>query len=183
LPTQETNLGNLVADSMLHNTRHTGAGIAIINGGGIRTSMPRGDITLEQIISVLPFDNYLVTFNLTGEQIISALENGVSQVEGVQGRFPQVAGLRFTWDPEAEPGSRIVSVEVEKDGVYEPVNPASVYRVVTNDFLYQGGDGYTVFAKGTELINLGNTDYEVLAEYITTNSPIDLQIEGRITCK
>ncbi len=180
---QETNLGNLVADSMLYDARHTGADIAIINSGGIRASIPVGDITLGQTIDALPFDNYLVTFNLTGEQIISALENGVSQVEEVQGRFPQVAGLRFTWDPKAIPGSRIVSVEIEKDGVYEPINPVAVYRMVTNDFLFEGGDSYTVFARGTDLINLGNTDYEVLAEYIAANSPISPQVEGRITHK
>ena len=180
---QETNLGNLVADSMLHNARHTGDDIAIINGGGIRATIPRGDITLGQVISVLPFDNYLVSFNLTGEQILLALENGVSRVEETEGRFPQVAGLRFNWDPEAEPGSRIVSAEVAKGGVYEPINPAEIYRVVTNNFLYQGGDGYTMFSEGTDFINLGNTDYEVLAEYISANSPISLQIEGRITHK
>jgi len=180
---QETNLGNLIADSMLHKARYTGTGIAILNGGGIRASIPKGDITLEQVMSVLPFDDYLVAFDLTGEQIIAALENGVSQVEEAQGRFPQVAGLRFTWDPEAKSGSRIISVVMKKADGYEPINPMDTYRVVTNSFLYKGGDGYTIFAEGTDFINLGYTDYEILVEYISANSPVKPQIEWRISRK
>ena len=177
---RETNLGNLVADSMLHQAGDTGTGIAIINGGAIRTSIPAGDVTLEQAKAVLPFDNYLVAFNLTGEQIVVALENGVSQAAEVQGRFPQVAGLRFVWNPEAKPGSRIVSVEVKKASGYEPINLSATYRVVTNNFLYGGGDGYTMFATGADFINFGDTDYQVLAAYITANSPVNPRIEGRI---
>jgi 5'-nucleotidase / UDP-sugar diphosphatase len=180
---RETNLGNLVADSMLYKAGRAGAGIAVTTGGGIRDSIPKGDITLGQVRSVLPFDNYLVAFDLTGEQIIAALENGVSQVEDEQGRFPQVSGLRFVWDPGAKPGSRIVSVEVKEAGGYEPINVSNSYRVVTTNYLYQGGDGYTMFSQGTNYINLGYIDYEVLAEYITANYPIGATIEGRICRK
>ena len=180
---RETNLGNLVADSMLSKASRTGASIDIISGGGIRDSIPKGDVTLGQVMSILPFDNYLVAFDLTGEQIIAALENGVSQVEDEQGRFPQVSGLRFVWDPGAKPGSRIVSVEVEEAGGYEPINVSNSYRVVTTNYLYQGGDGYTMFSQGTNYVNLGYIDYEVLAEYITANSPVNPGIEGRIRRK
>jgi 2',3'-cyclic-nucleotide 2'-phosphodiesterase (5'-nucleotidase family) len=181
--TRETNLGNLVADSMLDKAGLTGTGIAITGGGGIRDSIPAGKITLEQAMAVLPFDNYLVTFDLTGAQIIAALENGVSQVEDVQGRFPQVAGLRFTWDPSAPPGNRVISAEVNKADGYVPVDPRAVYTVVTTNYLAQGGDGYTVFTEGTNYVNLGYVDYEVLAEYITARSPVDPQTGGRISRK
>jgi 2',3'-cyclic-nucleotide 2'-phosphodiesterase (5'-nucleotidase family) len=180
---QETNLGDLITDSMLYKAGRTGAGIAILNGGSIRASVPAGDVTLGQVMSVLPFDNYLVSFELTGEQIVAALENGVSQVEEEQGRFPQVAGLRFVWDPGASPGSRIISVDVKKAGGYEPIDLNATYTVVTNNYLYQGGDGYVMFAQGIHFINLGYTDYEVLAEYITANSPVNPGIEGRIRPK
>jgi 2',3'-cyclic-nucleotide 2'-phosphodiesterase (5'-nucleotidase family) len=180
---RETNLGNLIADSMLYKAGRAGAGIAVTTGGGIRDSIPKGDITLGQVRSVLPFDNYLVAFDLTGKQIIAALENGVSQVEDEQGRFPQVSGLRFVWDPGAKPGNRIVSVEVKEAGGYEPINVSNTYRVVTTNYLYQGGDGYTMFSQGTNYINLGYIDYEVLAEYIKTNSPVNPPIEGRISRK
>jgi 2',3'-cyclic-nucleotide 2'-phosphodiesterase (5'-nucleotidase family) len=69
-----------------------------------------------EVFTVLPFQNTLATFQLTGAGVMAALENGVSQVEEGAGRFPQVAGLRFTWNPAAEPGSRIVSVEVDMGG-------------------------------------------------------------------
>lgn len=180
---QETNLGDLITDSMLYKAGRTGASIAMLNGGSIRASVPAGDVTLGQVMSILPFDNYLVAFDLTGEQIIAALENGVSQVEDEQGRFPQVSGLRFVWDPGAKPGSRIVSVEVEEAGGYEPINVSNSYRVVTTNYLYQGGDGYMMFSQGANYINLGYIDYEVLAEYITANSPVNPGIEGRICRK
>ncbi|MCX7795502.1 MAG: 5'-nucleotidase C-terminal domain-containing protein [bacterium] len=181
---QETNLANLVTDAMLAKAKVVNAVIAIQNGGGIRASIPKGKITLGQIMTVLPFGNYLVTLDLTGQQIIEALENGVSQVKDLAGRFPQVSGLRFVWDPNADVGKRIVSVEIKNpDGTYQPIDPTRTYRVVTNNFLAQGGDGYTVFQKGTNFINLGFVDYDVLREYIQKNSPINPQIEGRIIKK
>jgi 5'-nucleotidase len=180
---RETNLGNLVADSMLSAASRAGAIIALVYGGGIRDSIPKGDVTLGQVRAVLPFDDHLVVFDLTGEQIRAALENGISQVENVQGRFPQVAGLRFVWDPSAKPGNRIISVEIKKASEYEPINPSATYRVVTTDYLYGGGDGYTMFPKGSNYVNLGYVDYEVLAQYITANSPVNPQIEGRVKRK
>ena len=134
-----------------------------------------------QVMAVLPFDDYLVAVDLTGEQITAALENGVSQVEELQGRFPQVAGLRFTWDPWAEVNRRIISVEVKTPDGYQQINPSATYRIATNSFLCDGGDGYTVFQEGTHLMNLSFTGYEVLAEYIKLNSPLSPQIEGRIS--
>jgi 5'-nucleotidase / UDP-sugar diphosphatase len=180
---RETNLGNLVADSFLSKVSRNGVGIVLITGGGIRDSILAGEVSLAQIRSVLPFDNYLVAFDLTGEQILAALENGVSQVEGSQGRFPQVAGLKFVWDPAAQPGSRIISVEIKRAGGYGPLDPSATYRMATIQYLYQGGDGYTMFTQGTSFINLGYIDNEVLAEYMTANFPVNAQVEGRITHK
>jgi len=120
--TRETNMGNLVADAMLWKAAAAGAQIAIQNGGGIRVSIPAGPITLGQAMEVLPFGNYLVVLSLIGEQIIAALENGVSQVEKTAGRFPQVAGLKYTWDPAKPAGQRIVSVEVLTDKGFRPIS-------------------------------------------------------------
>jgi 5'-nucleotidase len=178
--TRETNLGNLIADAMLWKAQVAQGKIAIQNGGGIRASIPTGPITLGQAMEVLPFGNYLMVLELTGAQIVAALENGVSMVEQVAGRFPQVGGLRFTWDPGAPVGERIVLVEVRTPEGYEPIDPAATYRVVTNNFLATGGDGYTVFLEAAEVINLGFVDYEVLAEYLQAHSPVSPKEEGRI---
>jgi predicted secreted protein len=177
---QETNLGNLVADAMVSQTVSFGTTVAIVNSGAIRASIPAGDISLGQIREVMPYDNYLVVLALTGRQIIAALENGVSQVADGAGRFPQVSGLRYIWNPEAAAGSRIVSVEVKSDGGYKPIDLTGVYRVVTSDFLARGGDGYTVFQEAISVDSTGFVDYETLRDYIQNNSPLHPGVEGRI---
>jgi 5'-nucleotidase len=181
--TQETNLGNLVADAMLWKAKVAGAQIALWNGGGIRASLPAGPVTFGDCMAILPFGNYLVVLELTGEQIWQALENGVSQVERTAGRFPQVAGLRFVWDLAQPPGSRIVSVEVLLEGVWRPLDRTATYRLATSNFLAAGGDGYTMFTEAKNAWNLGFVDYEVLAEYIQAHSPVAPKVEGRIIRK
>lgn len=178
--TRETNLGNLIADAMLWKARAAGAQIAIQNGGGIRASIPAGEVTLGQVMEVLPFGNYLVVLDVTGAQLRAALENGVSLVEQAKGRFPQVAGIRFTWDPAKAAGERVVSVEVWTEEGWRPINPKGTYRVVTNNFLASGGDGYDVFLEAQQVINLGFVDYEVLADYLRAHSPVAPEVEGRI---
>lgn len=181
--TRETNLGNLIADAMLWKAAASGAQIAIQNGGGIRASIPTGAVNLGQALEVLPFGNYLVVLSLTGDQIIAALENGVSQVENVAGRFPHVAGLRFTWDPAKPAGGRIVSVEVLTPDGFKPIRKASTYKVVTNNFLAGGGDGYAVFQEAKDKVVLGFVDAEVLADYLRAHSPVSPKVEGRIVEK
>lgn len=180
---EETNLGNLVADAMLWKAKVAGAQIAIWNGGGIRASLPAGPVTFGDCMQILPFGNYLVVLEVTGEQIWQALENGVSLVEELKGRFPHVAGLRFVWDLAQPPGSRIVSVEVFMDGAWQPLDRNATYRVATSNFLAQGGDGYEMFLAAKNVWNLGFVDYEILAEYIQAHSPVAPQVEGRIVRK
>ena len=180
--TMETNLGNLVCDAMLWKTADDNTQIAIQNGGGIRASADAGDISMGKILEILPFGNTLVDLDLTGAQIIEALENGVSQIEEVKGRFPQVAGLRYTFDPRKPVGSRIVKVEVwdKASGQYVPIDPNATYRVVTNNFLFGGGDGYEVFKQGTNVYETGVLLSDALAEYIAAHSPVSPKVEGRI---
>jgi len=174
---QETNLGNLVCDAILWKTAPDNTVIAIQNGGGIRASIPPGDVTMGQILEVLPFGNQIVDLDLTGEQIIAALENGVSQYEETKGRFPQVGGLSYTFDPSKPVGSRIISVEV--GGV--PIDKTATYRVATNDFMFGGGDGYDMLAQGTNVYQTGLLLSDALAEYIQAHSPVNPTVEGRIT--
>jgi 5'-nucleotidase len=176
----ETNLGNMIADAVLEKVKAAGADIVIVNSGGIRISVPAGNITREKLMEVLPFENYLVLVDITGEQLVAALENGVSQAEEFKGRFPQVAGIRFTWNSANEPGKRIVSVDVQTESGYVPLNENAVYRVVVNDYLYSGGDGFTVFQQGSNYINAGFTYFEIMLDYFMKNSPVAPQTDGRI---
>lgn len=178
--TVETNMGDLVADAMLEKGRNINAVITLVNGGAIRSSVPAGDISIGQIYEVLPFDNYMVSADVSGTQLIAALENGVSQVEGVKGRFLQVAGLRYKWDAAAAPGKRIVSVEVKTLEGYKPVNVDEIYRVVTTDFIVGGGDGFSDIKSAVNQINMGFPLTDVVSEYLNRYSPVNPQVEGRI---
>ncbi|MBF2066097.1 MAG: 5'-nucleotidase C-terminal domain-containing protein [Calothrix sp. C42_A2020_038] len=179
--TQETNLGNLIADAILDKTRPDKAQVAIMNGGGIRSSIPVGSITVGKVLEVLPFGNTIARLDLTGAQLKEALENGVSKIENGEGRFPQVAGLRFAWNPKASVGYRILSIQVQNsDGNYQPLVANSIYRVVTNNFLLGGGDGYEIFKSGKNQIDTGFLVADVVMDYITSRSPINQQVEKRI---
>lgn len=189
----ECNLGNFVTDAM---RAETGAQIAITNGGGIRSNVPVGaetpadvalpaplQVTLGDVLTVFPFGNLVSTFSLTGADVVAALENGVSLVEEGAGRFPQVSGIRYSWDGSKPTGSRLVSVEVlGTDGTYTPIDPAATYTLVSNDFMRRGGDGYEVFAtNAVDPYDFGKPLDQVLQEYIAANSPIAPMVEGRIT--
>ena len=178
--TMETNFGNLVADASLASAEAGKATIALVNGGSIRSSIPAGDVSLGQILEAIPFNNDIVIFDVTGEQLAAALENGVSKVEAVEGRFPQVAGMRFSWDPVSLPGSRVKSVDIKTGSGFIPLDKSASYRIVTNIYMFTGGDGYTSLQKGTNVQYLGFVDYDMVTEYIEKNSPVSPKVEGRI---
>ncbi len=137
---RETNLGNLVSDIV---RKTTGAQIAIVNGGSLRTDIPKGKINVRQIYSALPFNSYLVAVKMDGRQLLAALEHGVSGIENGEGRFPQVSGLRFSFNPAKPVGQRIISAEVGG----APVKVDQEYTVATLDFIAAGGDGYKSFGE------------------------------------
>ncbi len=180
---QETNLANLICDAMLWETAAENTEICVQNGGGIRASIPTGDVTMGQVLEVLPFGNQIATFGLTGADIWAALENGVSCYEDQCGRFAQVGGLRYVFDPSLEVGSRIVSVSVKNaSGGYDPIDPDTVYKLVSNDFMRRGGDGYDMFADNAiDPYDSGAVLADAVAEYIGDNSPVSPAVEGRIT--
>ena len=178
----ECEMGTLVTNAMLDRVKDQGIQIAIQNGGGLRASIDAGAVTMGEVLTVLPFQNTLSTFEATGQTILDALENGVGQVEEGAGRFPQVAGMRFTWDSSAEPGSRIVSAEVMKDGAYMPLDPAATYGVVTNNYVRNGGDGYKMFAGDDKnAYDFGPDLADVVAEYLAGMGPYTPMTDGRIT--
>lgn len=178
----ECTMGNLVADAMVDRLSDQGITIAIQNGGGLRASIDAGTVTMGEVLTVLPFQNTLASFQLKGSDVVAALENGVSQVEEAAGRFPQVSGLKYTADLTKPAGSRITSVEVKEGDAFVAIDPNKVYGVATNNYMRSGGDGYKVFATGGQnAYDFGPGLEAVLADYISKNSPYKPYTDGRIT--
>ena len=183
----ECTMGDVVADAIRAAVASEGVQIVITNGGGIRSSLNAGDVTLGGVLEVLPFNNTVATFGLKGADVLAALENGVSRAENPDnegtGRFPQVSGLRFSWDGSKPVGERIASVEVEDaDGTFSPLDPEATYQLASNNFNRNGGDDYSMFAEDAiDPYDFGPTLSEVAANYIQANSPLTVELDGRIT--
>ncbi len=179
----ECEIGNLVADAMLDSVKDQGIDIAIQNGGGLRASIDAGEVTMGEILTVLPFQNVLSTFRLSGADVVAALESGVSQIEEGKGRFPQVAGLRYAFTTEAEPmAGRILRVEVPgADGEWVPIDEEKMYGVVSNNFMRGGGDGYAVFRDNAEdAYDFGPALEDIVAEYMIASGEYAPFTDGRI---
>ena len=181
----ECEMGNLVADAMVDRVAGQGVTIAIQNGGGLRASIDAGEVTMGEVLTVLPFQNSLATMQLTGAGVIAALENGVSQVEEGAGRFPQVSGVRFTWDAAIAPNEgRVTEVLVNDGGNWVPIDPAAMYGVVTNNFMRSGGDGYSTFANDAiNAYDYGPGLEDVVADYMAAAGAYTPYLDGRISQK
>lgn len=193
--TQESPLGNLAADALRD---YCDADIAIQNGGGIRAGLTAGDVTVGDIFAMLPFDNKVTLVEVTGQTVWDALENGVDGYPTTNGKFPQVSGIKYTFDGSKPAGERIVSVTLE-DGT--PLDLDAWYTLACNDFMCGGGDGYTMLnvfnpddgnehnsetaaqdLPGCKLVYRTNDYYRtVVSEYIKAQGSIAPALEGRIT--
>ncbi|MEJ6397285.1 bifunctional metallophosphatase/5'-nucleotidase [Yoonia sp. 208BN28-4] len=171
--------GNLVADAMLARVADQGIDVAIANSGGIRASIDAGEVTMGEVMTVLPFQNTLSTFQVTGAELMAALENGVSQIEEGAGRFPQVAGMTFTVDASAEAGSRVSDVMVGG----EALDMEATYGAVSNNYVRNGGDGYSMFENAANAYDFGPDLADVVAEYIADNPEYTPYTDGRIMMK
>jgi 2',3'-cyclic-nucleotide 2'-phosphodiesterase (5'-nucleotidase family) len=179
--TEEAAIGNLIADAMRDGVD---ADIGFANGGGIRAKKiyaPGTMITRRDILSELPFGNVVVKLELTGAQIWAALENGVSQVESNAGRFPQVSGVSFIYNPKAKAGSRVISAKIGG----QPLNKGGTYTVATNNYAAGGGDGYSVFKKGKVLIDASGATLlaGMVMNYIKVKGIVSPKVEGRIVAQ
>lgn len=194
----ESLIGDVTADA-LRKTYNTD--FAITNSGGLRADLtcpttdlvgdfcppytpPPYPITRGSVLGVLPFGNVVVTVSINGAELKTFLENGVSLMPAAQGRFPQVSGLCFTYDISAPAGSRVLSAVRQAangscTGAPIDLTAASTYTIAENDFMATGGDGYpNIYVRGTTQ----NIMDQVLADYITANTPISPAIQGRIVC-
>ena len=178
---KECSMGNLVADATLARVKDQGVTIAFANSGGLRSSIDGGDVSMGEVLTVLPFQNTVATFQLKGEDIRAALENGVSQIDDGAGRFMQVSGMKYSFDRSKPAGSRVVSVEVKEGDAFVPLDPAKTYIVAANNYVRTGGDGFKVFAtKAINAYDFGPNLEEAVAAYITANSPYKPYTDGRI---
>jgi 5'-nucleotidase len=175
--TQESAVGNLIADLLRAAMQ---ADVALINGGGIRgnTVIPAGPLRRRDVMTILPFANKIVKVDVTGAILRAALESGLSQVERTAGRFPQVSGLRYVFDPKRPAGSRLVSVSVGG----QPLDPRLNYTLATFDFILGGGDGYTMLKEGRALIKAegGPMDSDLLLERLKAG-PVAPVLDGRVS--
>jgi 5'-nucleotidase/UDP-sugar diphosphatase len=172
-------MGNLVADAMLDRVADQGVEIAIANGGGLRASIDAGEVTMGEVLTVLPFQNTLSTFQVTGATVIAALENGVSQIEEGAGRFPQVSGMTFVVDASMPAGERVSDVMVGG----APIDMEKVYGVVSNNYVRNGGDGYKMFKDAMNAYDFGPDLADVTAEYLAKDGAYMPYTDGRITLK
>lgn len=155
--TQQSNLGTLIANSMLY---VTGADFALMNGGGIRDSIPVGNITMKQIYTVQPFGNFIQTGKVLGKEIDAILENGVGKLPAPDGRFPHVANLTYTLDASKPAGDRVSNIMIGG----EPIDPEKEYTIATLNFIFNGGDDYRMLVGKAQ--NDYPTDAEVFMAYI-----------------
>lgn len=172
---QETNLGDLVADAY---RAAFGADIGIANGGGVRSTLAAGDVTYADLVAVQPFGNELSLVRATGQQILDALEVGVSEYPEPSGGFLQVSGLSYT--VRTDIASSVVFDEygafVSVDGPRrvenvlvggEPINPNATYTVASHEYLlFEGGNGMSMFASCPVLVKNAMIDNQALINYI-----------------
>jgi len=178
----ECSMGNLVADAMLDRVKDQGMTIAIINGGGLRASIDAGDVTMGEVLTVLPFQNTLSTFQLKGADVVAALENGVSQIDQGAGRFAQVSGLKYAFDVSKPVGQRVSAVQVRDGSGWKPIDTAATYGVVSNNYMRAGGDGYKIFASNAQnAYDYGPGLEAVVSDYLAKNTPYKPYTDGRIT--
>jgi 5'-nucleotidase len=177
--TEETNVGNFVADAF---RKATAADVALMNGGSVRADeiIAKGPLTMRDLLSILPFKNKLIKIEVTGATLRAALEHGVSRSaeDSQPGGFPQVSGIRFSFDASRKPGARLVEVKV--NGL--PLDDAKKYTLATSTFIaLDGGDGYSMF-KGSPVIippERAGIDSDAVKKAISGRA-IAPKVEGRI---
>jgi 5'-nucleotidase len=177
---QETNLGSLVADAL---RQAAGTDVALVNGGAIRgdTRFPSGELTRREMLSIFPYRDQLVRLQVTGAILQTALENAVSRSaeDPEPGRFLQVSGLRFAFDPSRPKGQRVLCVTVGG----KALSPTATYSLATLSFLAGGKDGYEMFRglPATPALQEGRTPRDVLSDALRTGKPPPMQKgDGRI---
>lgn len=179
--TRESGLGNMIVDAI---RERMNANIAIVNGGGLRgnrTYSPGYAFSSKDILTELPFGNVVVLVEISGKDIMQALENGVSQVETSGGSFAIISGMSMTYDPGKPAGQRILDVKVGNTPLYRERH----YTLATTDYLYSGKDGYGALKQGKLLIDPSSATLITnhIKEWLTTHQDWVPKVEGRVVAK
>lgn len=173
--------GLLTADAFLEYGRPQGARLALVNGGGLRASLPAGDISRGDLLALHPFDGQVYVREYSGQQIREALEHAVSGPNGEGPQLLQVAGLTYEADTSRPAGQRLRSVHiVDEQGQRHALNPQRRYGVVLSDFLASGGDGFGMLRHGRLLATSPLSVRELTGDYIRRHSPLALPCGKRI---
>lgn len=148
--TEETNLGNWICDILL---AATGAELVLINSGTFRSDQihPPGDFTMGDLMRIIPYNEPTVELNVSGETVLQMLENGVSKYPVLEGRFPQVAGIRFAFDPNESPGKRVDPLLVRIGDEYLVLD--QYYKLSTKSYLHMGCDGYSMLPNAEVIVS------------------------------
>lgn len=182
----ETPLGNVITDGMLAKAKTYAPDVimAMQNGGGIRSAIDQGPITVGEVITVLPFGNTLATMRLSGKEIKQAFETSLRSYPGENGGFLHVSGAKVEFDSSKPVGERVTSIKYNAgDDVYVDIEAETMYTIATNAFTAKGGDGFDVFKAAYEdgrVTDLGLSDWENFREHLVSLGTVDPQIEGRI---
>jgi 5'-nucleotidase len=187
-PSGESALGDVIADAQLAYTQTSGAQLALMNPGGIRSDFlaaaspggeSAGEITYGEAFTVQPFNNLVVTQTLTGAQIKEVLEQQFAGYAGQSTtKILQVSnGFTYSYSATAPLGSKVSNLAL--NGV--PIDPAATYRVTTNDFLANGGDGFSALTAGTDRTTAPGFDIDALVAYLGANAPVGPGPRDRIT--
>lgn len=177
---QETAGGNLTCDAIVHYLGTTGVTVdfAFMNGGGVRAPLPEGAVTKEDIMTMLPFENYVYVIGMKGSDLIEFFDLVATVPQGA-GSFGQVSKeVRYTITYDANQNGTISNLTI--DG--QPIDPNKVYRMATNDYLARGGGGYTVLTRNNDSFNTSMLLSNVVIDYVQTLSqPVAPVLDGRIT--
>jgi 5'-nucleotidase / UDP-sugar diphosphatase len=175
--TEETNVGDLIADTM---RARMDADVALLNGGAIRGHriVPAGPLKKRDVYELLPFTNVLVKLELDGHTLRSVLERGLAQADHVGGGFLQVSGLEVTYDPARPAGSRIIDLRVGG----KPLADEGRYTLATADYLARGGDGFTELARARVLVDArsGPDLATIVLQMVAEHSPLTSPAAGRL---
>lgn len=176
---EESNVGNLIADAYKN---HFNTEIAFMNGGGIRANIESGDFRLRDAISILPFSNKVGAFKYSGKTIVEALEHGVSSVDKKAGRFLQVSGMKYSYNPKNEVGSRVSNVTING----KPIQLETIYTVALPLYIKNGGDGFQMLKNTMGVVEIDsekNIDSDIFIDYVKKIKVLNPKLEGRIVVK